>query len=72
MTEPIPTREPAPTGPARALDMVRARFPRTPDDDGAGLREHAEHLAALRARVDLSALRGRESAVTFDPRSGRP
>lgn len=54
----------------RALDLVRARFPRTPDQDAPGLAAHAEHLAAGRRQVDLAALRGRESALTFDPRSG--
>ncbi|GAA1486632.1 hypothetical protein [Brachybacterium fresconis] len=54
----------------RTLDLVRARFPHTPDQDASGLAAHAERLAALRRRVDLAALRGRQSALTFDPRNG--
>ena len=61
---------PTGAGAVRALELVRARFPRTPGEDETGLREHAAHLAALRATVDAAPLRGREAAMTFDPRQG--
>lgn len=67
---PDPTPRPVSADAPRALDLVRARFPRTPDEDAAALAAHAEHLAALRERADLAALRGHESALTFDPRNG--
>ncbi|APX33927.1 hypothetical protein BH708_15770 [Brachybacterium sp. P6-10-X1] len=64
------TPQPPSADAPRPLDVVRARFPRTPDEDGAGLAAHAERLAALRERVDLTALRGQDPALTFDPRNG--
>ncbi|GAA1488173.1 hypothetical protein [Brachybacterium sacelli] len=67
---PVPGASPTGAGAVRALDLVRARFPRTPEEDETGLREHAAHLAALRAKVDAAPLRGREAAMTFDPRQG--
>ncbi|WP_193106064.1 hypothetical protein [Brachybacterium sp. FME24] len=52
------------------LEMVRARFPLAPDQDEAGLRAQAEHLADLRRHVDRERLRDAQPAMTFDPRNG--
>lgn len=56
----------------RPLDVVRARFPLTPDGDAAGLQAHAEHLDALHQRLNAEHLRGAEPAMTFDPRNPTP
>ncbi|GAA1306311.1 hypothetical protein [Brachybacterium tyrofermentans] len=54
------------------LDVVRSRFPRTPDADAPALRAHAGHLARLRDRLPEDGLRGTEPATTFDPRGTDP
>lgn len=56
MSEPVP------------IDVVRSRYPFAPDQDEAGLREHAEELERRRSSLGTEDLRGIEIAVTFDPR----
>lgn len=53
------------------IDVVRARYPLTPDEDTAGLQAQAEQLATLRGRLNTERIREVEPAMTFDPRSGR-
>ena len=50
------------------MDVVRARFPLTPDQDQDELRAHAEHLERLRRSLRAEELSGAGIAVTFDPR----
>lgn len=54
------------------LDVVRARFPNTPEADEPALRAHAEHLARLRDRLHVDGLLDIEPATTFDPRGTHP
>ena len=51
------------------IDVVRARFPLTPDQDRAELEDHADHHGRLRSSLRTEDLRGTEIAVTFDPRT---
>lgn len=53
------------------IDVVRARYPLTPDEDAAALQAHADHLAALHERLRPEQIRDVEPAMIFDARSER-
>ena len=50
------------------LDVVRSRFPRTPDADADALLAHAEHLARLRDSLTRGQSAGRGARRHFRPR----
>ncbi|HET7414082.1 MAG TPA: hypothetical protein VFI97_00080 [Arthrobacter sp.] len=48
-----------------AIDVVRSRYSKAPDQDAADLQAFAEHLERLRQRVRAEDIHSTEVAVTF-------
>lgn len=68
--DPAPSAGPDSSAAPTPIDLVRARFPDTPEEDAAPLAAQATLLAELRAPVDPSLLDGADPALVFDPRQG--